>query len=408
MDTQSDAQFSLTIFAFDVPFPAHRGGRADIWRRLVALRALGCNLQLVCWQNSENAPPSIQDLTVIRSIVQDLQIFPLKQGGLEPLKRVAMLPFGPSHVMARRLSTSQLSALSKSVREFKPDAIWIEGPYPGLAGTTVADAAGVPYFYRSHNIEHLYMERQAKAAHSISKMLAWKIACIGLKKYETRLMKNARHVYDISTDDMEFWQRAGVTRISSLPPLPERAIQDKPTCQPHLRTRDVVFLGNLSTPNNVRGVEFLLTEVSPILLAARPATRITIAGSRPSAHIRAMVATSPWVELLEDVPDAAAILNTARVLVNPVRTGSGVMVKILDMLMTDAPIISASQGASGLPKVVKAQLVIADDAPSFARAIEQALDSPTAPPLGRAAARATFSIARIEVLLGELRQRLQA
>jgi polysaccharide biosynthesis protein PslH len=406
MQTQIDAPFKLTVFAFDVPFPAHRGGRADIWRRLVALRALGCNVQLVCWQNSENTPPSDEDMTVIRSVVQDLQIFPLRQGGLELLKRIARLPFCPSHVMARRLSTKQMPALIKSVRAFKPDAIWIEGPYPGLAGTEVAATVGVPYFYRSHNIEHLYMARQARAARSISRKLAWTMACIGLKQYETRLMKSARHVYDISTDDMDFWRRSGVTRISCLPPLPERAIKDKPTCQPPPQTRDVVFLGNLSTPNNVRGVDFLLTEVSPILLAARPATRITIAGSRPTDYIRALVAKSPWVDLLEDVPDASAILDTARVLVNPVRTGSGVMVKILDMLMTDAPIISASQGASGLPEIVKAQLIIADDAHSFAMAIEQALSDPTVSPLARSAARAAFSIARIEVLLGELRQRL--
>jgi glycosyltransferase involved in cell wall biosynthesis len=397
-----DIPLKLTVFAFDIPFPAHRGGRADIWRRMVALQALGCRLQLVCWQNSESTLPTSEDLAAIRAVVADLHVFPLHQGGLEPLKRIAMLPFCPSHVMARRITSRQMPALVKAVKTFKPNAIWIEGPYPGLAGERIASTVGVPYFYRSHNIEHLYMARQARAAQSLSKRAAWMLACIGLKQYETRLMRNARHVYDISTDDMDFWRNSGIERISCLPPLPERAITAKPSSTNVAPHRDVVFLGNLSTPNNVRGVEFLLTEVAPILLTNRPNTRITIAGSRPTNHIREIIAKTSCADLLEDVPDAAAVLDTASVLVNPVRTGSGVMVKILDMLMTDAPIVSAIQGSSGLPAIVKQQLVIADDAQSFSRAIEQALAHPKAHPVERAAARKTFSIDRIKVLRKEL------
>ncbi|MCZ4313843.1 glycosyltransferase [Comamonadaceae bacterium G21597-S1] len=398
-----DNPLKLTVFAFDVPFPAHRGGRADIWRRLVALKALGSKLQLVCWQNSDSIPPSTEDLSVICSIVEDLHIFPLHQGGLEPLKRIAMLPLWPSHVLARRLTSTQMPALMKAVRAFDPDAIWIEGPYPGLAGERVAYAVGVPYFYRSHNIEHLYMARQAKAARALSKRISWSLACIGLKGYETRLMRNARHVYDISTDDMLFWRTLGIERISCLPPLPERAISGNPFSDSTSPLRDIVFLGNLSTPNNVRGVEFLLTEVAPILLMIRPETRITIVGSHPTDHIRQIVAKSRCADLLENVPDAGSVLDSARVLVNPVRTGSGVMVKILDMLMTDAPIVSTKQGASGLPDIVKDQLIIVDDASSFAREIVQALSNPNMHPVDRTAARATFSIDRIEALRDEIR-----
>jgi polysaccharide biosynthesis protein PslH len=57
-----------------------------------------------------------------------------------------------------------------------------------------------------------------------------------------------------------------------------------------------------------------------------------------------LLAGATGVELCADVPDPTIYLFGAKVLVNPVMTGSGVQVKMLDMLMTDAPIVTASQG----------------------------------------------------------------
>jgi len=199
----------------------------------------------------------------------------------------------------------------------------------------------------------------------------------------------------------------GVSNISCLPPLPEAAIRPSRVAG-STRSRDVVFVGNLTTPNNIRGVEFLIREVMPLVWQQLPDVRLTIAGSSPTEPTRRLVANDGRVELLEDVPDAVELIASARVLVNPVQTGSGVMVKVLDMLMTDAPVVSSPQGACGLPAAVRQQLRIADGKADFAAAVVDCLQKPGINAVARESAREYFSLQSIRQLAARLRVRASA
>lgn len=397
----------LTIFAFDIPYPPNRGGRADVWRRVVALHSLGCQIQLVCWINWENKAPTADELEHIRSTVASLNVYKLRQGQAEFVARLARIRKAPSHVSARRLSAQEYKELQVETRAFNPDVVWIEGPYPAEVGLRIAGSLNKPVFYRSHNIEHLYMQRQADAAKSWRQKLSWRLACVGLKRFELNAMRRAKHVFDISTDDMAFWRSMGVSNISCLPPLPEAAIRPSRVAG-STRSRDVVFVGNLTTPNNIRGVEFLIREVMPLVWQQLPDVRLTIAGSSPTEPTRRLVANDGRVELLEDVPDAVELIASARVLVNPVQTGSGVMVKVLDMLMTDAPVVSSPQGACGLPAAVRQQLRIADGKADFAAAVVDCLQKPGINAVARESAREYFSLQSIRQLAARLRVRASA
>lgn len=392
----------LTIFAFDIPYPPHRGGRADVWRRIVALHALGCQIQLVCWINRENKAPTADELEHIHSKVTLLNVYKLRQGKAEFVARLARICKAPSHVSARRLSDQECKVLQVETQAFDPDVVWIEGPYPAEVGLRIASSLNKPVFYRSHNIEHLYMQRQADAAKSWRQKLSWRLACFGLKRFELNVMQRAEHVFDISTDDMALWNSLGVANISCLPPLPEAAIRPSRAAG-SAPSRDVVFVGNLTTPNNIQGVEFLVQEVMPLVWQQLPDVRLTIAGSTPAERTRRLVACDRRVELLEDVPDAVEVMASAQVLVNPVQTGSGVMVKVLDMLMTDAPVVSSPQGACGLPLVVRQQLRIADGSADFAAAVVDCLQKPGINAAARESAREYFSLQSIRQLAARLR-----
>jgi hypothetical protein len=41
---------NILVLAFDLPYPANRGGRADIWRRILSMRRLGHAVSLIAWQ----------------------------------------------------------------------------------------------------------------------------------------------------------------------------------------------------------------------------------------------------------------------------------------------------------------------------------------------------------------------
>jgi glycosyltransferase involved in cell wall biosynthesis len=249
----------------------------------------------------------------------------------------------------------------------------------------------IPLVYRSHNIEHLYMRRQAEAAKTGRDRLAWTVACIGLRRFESSVIRQAGWVFDISIDDMEVWKSRGVRRISWMPPLAEAALVPMQAEFKFGSVGDVVFLGNLTTPNNVRGLEWLLQEIVPLVLADSPNTRFVIAGSNPGEHVRGLCAAA-GVTLLPNPPDAIAVYLGARVLVNPVRTGSGTHVKAIEMLMTPLPIVTATQGTCGMPEEVKRLFRVADTAAEFARQILAALSTKVDYSSQRQDARSMFGV----------------
>lgn len=404
MTTSANIQ-RVTIFATDIPFPANRGGRADIWRRVQSLAALGVKIQLIAFYDDVSGKrPTEADIATVTKHVAELHLYPIRSNLKTKLRALANVVSTPWHVSRRSFGGTTLEQLVGAIEAFRPDCLWAEGPWCGELVKASAARTGLPIVYRSHNIEHIYMARQAAAARSLKDQIAWRVACVGLMRYERAMIDAATWVFDISADDLAFWQARGVRHASWLPPMAESALaadQLAATAAAPEPTLDVVFLGNLTTPNNVRGVEWLVQEVRPLVLAARPGTQFLIAGSNPGDHVRS-VCQAPGVTLQANVPDAVALYRQARVLVNPVRTGSGTHVKVIEMLMMRAPIVTSVQGTCGLPPDVKRLFRVGDTAQAFADHVVAALSAPQDCWDERAGARALFGAAGLSQALNAL------
>ncbi|MBY0467400.1 MAG: glycosyltransferase family 4 protein [Burkholderiaceae bacterium] len=402
--TAPQAPRRITLFSTDIPFPANRGGRADIWRRVQAMARLGIKVQLISFYDDvPGKRPEQQHLDTITACTTDLKLFPVRQGTAAMLSALRKLPSKPWHVARRSLAAEDMHQLCQAVAGFQPDWLWCEGPWCGAIAKAAQQGVQAPMAYRSHNLEHIYMARQAAAARRPRDRLAWTLACLGLERFERQMLRSAQWVFDISCDDMAFWQTQGIQHISWLAPIAEAALVLDYGVAPQAGSvqHDVLFLGNLSTPNNVRGVEWLLNEIRPLVLAQRPATQFVVAGSNPGDHVRSLCA-APNVTLLPNVADALALYRQARVLVNPVRTGSGTHIKAIEMLMMRAPIVTATQGTQGMPAEVKRLFRVADTAEAFAQQVLDALAQPTDCWQERALARRLFGVQGLADALASL------
>ena len=158
----------------------------------------------------------------------------------------------------------------------------------------------------------------------------------------------------------------------------------------------------LRTPNNVKGVQWLVRKVLPRLRRERPDVLMGIVGSYPDPDLRAELASNSAVVTHYDVPDVTPYQFGAGVLVNPVSSGSGVQLKAVDMLMTDVPIVTRSQGTRGLPSSCLSEFDVEDDEEAFATAILRRLDSPGVDLGSRARARRPFTVEAIADALQHL------
>jgi hypothetical protein len=73
------------------------------------------------------------------------------------------------------------------------------------------------------------------------------------------------------------------------------------------------------------------------------------------------------------VDSAMETLQGGRVLANPVFGGSGVYVKVLEMLTAERPIVSTSDGLCGLSAAVRRAVTVADTPQAFADELVAAL-----------------------------------
>jgi hypothetical protein len=189
-------------------------------------------------------------------------------------------------------------------------------------------------------------------------------------------MNRSAGVYDISMDDVAYWKAHGFHHVQYFAPLfPTDFDSERSSSSPNY---DLVFLGNLNTPNNISGVTWLVDKVMPIVWHDRPATTLCIAGSNPNLQFLDYLGERDNVRLVLNPADANKVLAQGRIALNPVETAGGVQIKNIDNLMSGRPIITRSSGVIGLPYDVSKCFTIADSAPEFALAILRMLFKPSA------------------------------
>ncbi|MEB0010058.1 glycosyltransferase [Glaciimonas sp. Gout2] len=349
--------------------------------------------------------PTEWALGAMREQVSGLNFYVIERSIFQRIIRLLRLFRWPSHVASRVLAAKDRAELLTLIQAFKPDAVWLESIYGGILASEVADAEDIPMVCRSHNIEHLYMRRQVAKATSLRDRLVWGLNLLHLHNFELATLRHATRFFDISIDDLRFWKDAGMNNGEWLPPMVDPIFAARLSSpreeEPNF---DVGYLGNLFAPNNVDGVMWLLEEVIGRLRAVRPTLRIFIAGSRPVEKIIA-AAHKHGVCLIMDPDDVVPILRDARVLVNPVFSGSGVNVKSVEMLFSPSQLVSTTQGLTGLPAEVTRHFRCADTPEDFSTQVLEALDAPdndfTA---DRDAAREKFSSSRAEQLVRSMRE----
>jgi len=72
-----------------------------------------------------------------------------------------------------------------------------------------------------------------------------------------------------------------------------------------------------------------------------------------------------------EVADAVAFMQQHPIFIVPMRSGSGIRIKLLEAMALGLPIISTTIGAEGLPVIDGQHLLLADDAVSFAQALQR-------------------------------------
>jgi len=169
--------------------------------------------------------------------------------------------------------------------------------------------------------------------------------------------------------------------VLAVPPLVRpagRARTELPT-GPHF-----VMLGLLSLAHNEDGLVWFLREVLPRLREREPGATLTVVGRGAGTRVTELAAAAgDAVRLMGWVDDLDELLCRSAALVNPLRFGSGIKLKVLEALARGLPVVSTPVGADGIEAGPGTGITVADTPDAFAAAMVEL----TAPERAGAAGR---------------------
>ena len=190
-------------------------------------------------------------------------------------------------------------------------------------------------------------------------------------RFESRTCNSATVVCTVNAEDStELARRYGLARAAEITPIgvdhskfPKRE-KDPGGCV-------IGFFGNMSWGANVDAAEWFVDRILPIVWGKLPTAQFRIIG--PGSDKVAHGNRDPRIIRLRSshIPD---VMRDATIGVVPVISGTGVRLKLLEMLSLGVPVVTTSLGALGTGCVHQEHALIADDVDTFARSVVTLLD----------------------------------
>ena len=271
-------------------------------------------------------------------------------------------------VVSRFVSNEFREALRVVMRRFDPDIVQIESPF--LLPYTVDERkeSDARIVLRSLNVEFRIWEGLARNERNRWRRFALSRVASSLRNYEVRNLNTPDAIVPISTADFDDFRSLGCTRPMHVVPCGITAT-DPGDAAPE--PGSVGFIGSLDFRPNQDAVEWIIDELWPRVIERAPEARLSIAGSTPPDWLRQKARGR--IEFLGAIDDARTFMQRTSVIIAPLFAGGGMRIKVLEAMALGRPIVATTIGAGGIDVENGRDILIADDAPSFAECIARLL-----------------------------------
>jgi glycosyltransferase involved in cell wall biosynthesis len=261
------------------------------------------------------------------------------------------------------------------------DVVHVQGMPAALHLSLLRQHAAAPVVLGVHDVEReIWMQRAAAAPPPLRRWLRSQARRFG--RLEAQAWAGVDGLVAISPAVAEACAATARGPLLVLPP----SIEVPASCPPLPGRLDIYHLGSMDWSPNVDGLRWFLAEVWPRLRERLPDLELHLAGRRSRGFAAARGLSGVVVE--GEVDDPAVWVRRHGVLVVPVRSGSGLRLKIVESMAQGRPVVTTPQGAEGLGTEPGRHLLVAGDAESFAAQVRELVQAPLrAASLGEAAWR---------------------
>jgi len=309
-------------------------------------------------------------------------------GGLEPFcSRVVTVPRDVERKRARQLlslasprsfqvrshaSRAMERAVRETARDTGAEVILVE--FSQMAGLRFPP--GIPLVVDEHNVEYDLLLRMALRDGPSFRKAFNLLEALKFRREERAFLRRADRALATSERDAEL--------LRKLAPGLSAAVVTNGVDTAHFRRppgprrrNHAVFVGATHYFPNEDGVLFFAREVLPLVRDQVPDFTFSVVGGQPAPALREL--DGPSIRVTGFVDDVRPHIWEASVFVVPLRMGGGTRFKVVEALAAEAPVVSTSLGAEGIPARHGRDLLLADTPEAFAGEVVRVLrDEPLA------------------------------
>ncbi len=362
----------ILILANKLPYPPRDGGSIATLNMITGLHEAGN--QITCLALNTNKHP-FPVKKIPRELGEAIRFIGVDcNSAIRPLRLLGNLLFSREPYIAQRFNIKAFrTALTKLLQEEAFDIIQMEGPYPGLYLDLIKRKSDARISLRAHNVEHLIWERKALHEKSPLKRSYLTNMAKRLKRYELEVAQRSDALIPISEWDASYFREHGLQKPSltipaglNLENYHQTELPDGPS---------IFFIGALDWLPNQEGLSWFLNNVFDRLLSELPVLRFHVAGRNAPAHFERKL-KHPNISYHGEVEDALSFIQSYRVMVVPLLTGSGIRVKILEGMALGRPVVTTTMGIEGIPAINRKNVVVVDDPNLFGSQLIKLLADP--------------------------------
>lgn len=293
----------LHIVSFDVPYPADYGGAIDVFYKIKALSEAGADIYLHCFQYGRAVSDELSKLC------KEVWYYPRKTGMSGISYKIPYIVYSRrDEILLKRLQAIDAPILFEGVHS----TYYLS--HPSLQNRIKA--------IRTHNIEAHYYKQLANRQTPITKRIYYKAEAALLRKYEEHLYA-ANIFLPLSMEDEKHFSSlypAAIHKFTA-PFHPYSEVESKIG-----KGNYCLYHGNLSHPENIEAVLFLINEVF-----ANTTLLFTITGKNPAKEIVDAAKQLSNCTLVGNPDDKTIndLINNAHIHVLPTFQASGMKLKLL-------------------------------------------------------------------------------
>ena len=343
------------------PFPPNDGSSMAIDAMIRGLVNEGIQVKILA-MNTPKHPKSLYDVPndlshAIEIIMVDVDNRPTPFGAIKNLFSQ------DSYIISRFQSEAFSAAVEGLLSKENFDWVQVEGLSLAIYLPLIRKHHSGKIVNRAHNVEHLIWERTAMYETNGLKAAYIKLQAKRLKQFELKVLNEFNAVVPITPTDQALLKSRGVHKPMHYAycgiNLKSRKIED------HSNPVDFFFVGSFDWQPNLQGMNWFLQQVWPLVLRKIPSAQLHILGRQAPDSFRRI----KGVHIHPDQTTAESFFEKHSILVVPLRSGSGLRIKIVEAMAMAKSIVTTPIGAEGIQGQPGVHFFIHNKAEDFAAAM---------------------------------------